>query len=413
MSRERVRCDVCRADYRQDLLQRHLATAKHQSAAFVKLGSVAVAPPSTGSTGSADGVPLAGPVRDDPMEKSLRLESISSMDCSSDSVRGVHASAPGVAGLSVINTRPKSAWHWIGEFYPWKNRERMELDLWQTHFGISDEAFSWLLHIITDSSFDSHKLWKNLEEYRAEQKLFPQPEVTERKANAVSVGRNKQHHSVIAQISLLETIRRLFADPLVRPTINIDARSLAPAAEMTEFLDSPFSKNPTPITDCVAFYVNDGKESSRVCVGEWAEASDGKETGCFRVLGLTFDANGALQIRVEHWQTQSQLQQCCRRNRVRWPLSGIRLLDHEIVRTTVESTLLQSAFIRKVSVGSVDSSAEFVARYQVDGPARSSCNFVELRQFAASVAQVPLRLQSGKFLWVVLYLDGEQQQLLG
>ena len=156
--------------------------------------------------------------------------------------------------------------------------------------------------------------------------------------------------------------------------------------------------------------MNDGKESSRVCVGEWAEASDGKDSGCVRVLGLTFDANGALQIRVEHWQTQSQLQQFCRRNGIRSPLSGIRLLDHEIVRTALESTLLQSAFIRKVSVGNVDSGADFVARYQVDGPSRSPCNFAELRQYAASVAQVPVRLSSGKFLWVVLYLDGEQRQ---
>jgi hypothetical protein len=413
------KCPVCKAPTTSSNWKRHLNIQKHSSAIFVKYGTnldqvpLFLRPPVVAQTAAA--APVPQPVSTERKAAQADFDADSVMAAESDA-RGVHASEGAVPrvepGSASSAGGAAGRWEHIEAYFPWKYRERLELDMWRTAFGISDEAFLWLLRTLGQSWFKTARVWRSLDEYEREQQQIPRPAVIQRQASCIVNGKSGPQHAVIAEFSIIDTLKRLLADPLVRATINLDARDLRQPPSMSDFLDTPYSRNPLATADSVGFYIpgRDDINSAvdgRIVIGDCAEvkeSKEGKRTTIVRVVKLNYDGSGKLSVECEKLVSSRALQQLFRTDRVPDPLVDIMQLENELFLVRSRSSFAPDQFVRRVDVSSVGGSGEFVCAWQFKAKALAPCDFDKLRnEFTVSL---PVTLASGKVFWIILYIDG-------
>lgn len=339
------------------------------------------------------------------------------MDCLADHEaavpsRGMHASSAQTEKIPSAESEGK--WDWVPEYFPWGNRERLELDLWRVNAGICDSDWEWLIRILAQPWFNNVRLWKSIGEYEEEQKKIPRPTVLERKTKAiVRSGQSGYKHAVIAEFSLIETLRLLLADPLIRKTLDIDARKPQPEV-MRDFLDTPFSRDPLTVADGSDFYIpsranKDDLATGRLIVGDFARVVDGKEsTAVVRIVQLAYNGTGQRSVMCERMMDIDDLRKHLKDRRKACPVRVSSVEPNELFRTTQLQAYEASAFIRKVNVTPTgEGKHEFKCAMQLTAAGKvEPCDLEKLR--LELVRRLPVTLASGKVLWIILYLDGER-----
>lgn len=404
------KCPICETTVSHGHWTKHLDTDKHRSAIYVKYGNDLRAVPTylRPPPRAPDSVPAAAPHPAHSDEKQGRHASVADLDMQLESdARGIHASE--VEQQSPPRSSRAGQWDHIPPYFPWACRERMELDIWRTVFGVGDEEFSWLLRILGQSWFQSARVWRSLDEYNAEQQKIPRPKVIERQVSSIVNSRSGPRHAIIAELSLIEHLQRLLADPLVRATLNLEPRDLHQPDTILDFLDTPFSRDPSLTADSVSFFIRNRDINSptdgRLMLGDCAEVKDGKESFIVRVVKLSYGGDGNMTVECEQLLSARGLRQHCRAKRLSDPLHDVMQLDNELFLLRERVSFEPSAFVRRVDVSSVAGRGEFVCQREFVRRDLVPCGFDDLqREFTVSL---PVSLASGKVFWIILYIDGE------
>jgi len=283
----------------------------------------------------------------------------------------------------------------IAHLYARNRIPRTELDL--------------LLRLLKERSFDNRKLPTCIEDLLSKINQLPLPTVSEMFVD-IHKRKNKLTEVVdcksVFYFDVEATIRRAFADPLVRETIRTTAPTPIPDANervQVNFLDSDFSRNPVSVSKLVTFDFQFEGKSSTATIGDFVRLDSG-ETVLLTDVKAT--ASGGFTLHGEHWKPG--------------PDKKTETGKAELVRTQtvvdfcpqdVEApvtVLDKEDFHRRIDEDQ-DVDMASVLRWSASEAHRRGTRVFDRKEHLKNLTQVlelPIGVKNGRHLFIKLYLDG-------
>lgn len=249
--------------------------------------------------------------------------------------------------------------------------------------------FNTILRAFREKGFDATKLPASIADILPAVRKLPLPTVSQSLVDIVR-RKNKQVEVVdskpVYYFDIKNTIRRAFADPAVRQTIDVAPRDARPVDVQSNFLDSEFSRDPSRFSALLTFPIavedgaaETGRIGSFVCT---------RNDGVLLVRKLSSSVEGLITVHGERWRGKANAPE------------GTRLHKHELKRSA-EQTSVPAADV--LGLVTVTPRAEFKeanrAYFSHDQPQDVAA---QLRE----VASIPFTAADGRHLFIKLYLDG-------
>ena len=250
-----------------------------------------------------------------------------------------------------------------------------------------------LLRTLREPGFDPSRLPASVDDLLDQLRKLPVPRVHTMTVDVRKRTRAKQPQIVDTKavffFDVEETIRRVLADPQLRPTLDLSPLPRAAPDSQSNLRDTEFCQDPSRFSVLQTFAIRDENGNRQLCrVGDFVQDASG------RALLITAVEATATSFRAvcQHWQK--------RRHRLS-SFSPPRILTIDVSSVTAKLTVLQRSAFDAIPAASRDDRV-FFADEAVQQQQR------ELR----AVAELPFRHKSGKHLWIKLYLDGERLRSL-
>jgi len=259
-----------------------------------------------------------------------------------------------------------------------------------------------LLRCLREPGFDNTKLPPSVDDVLTRIRKLPVPSLHTQTVDILK--RRKQKVEVVGAqqiyyFDIEETLRRAFADPMVRATLHLDPPSGDPL-ETRKFRDSLFAHNPIPISKLVSFhFVTTEGKGEDAFIGDFVRLAMGE---VMLVTRLEPEGDGSLTIVGEQWYSAKD----SRRH---------RLADRELLRTNREVRTDPDSVMDRLTVYS--SQAEH--KEHRDNTAYWSCSELPARGAARSfnltahrnqlkeVLSIPVSVVQGRHIFIKVFLDGD------
>lgn len=292
------------------------------------------------------------------------------------------------------------------DFYPFSSWEEVVIAIFYARNRIPRTEMDLLLRCLRDKSFDTRKLPASIADLLPSLRKLPVPALS---TVVVDIEKRKKDKTVetvdskqVFYLDMEATLKRAFADPVIRKTILTNARE-GDIKAPSQFLDSQFAKDPTPVSKLVSVSFRAAGQLHTAMLGDFVRTESAD--GVLLITKIDAQADGTTNVSGELWKTKASVPR-------------LRLAEQELLRTA-ETTAVASTSLR--AVVKVLSKTDFDATAQ---PATTCFSQSELHrrnvrafnlrehiQRLKEVLAIPIALKNGKFIWIKIYLDGEKTLL--
>jgi len=292
----------------------------------------------------------------------------------------------------------------LSEFYPFNSWEESVLATFYVRNKIPRSELELLLRCLREPEFDTRKLPPSIDDLLTRIKKLPVPTVQARTVDILK--RRKQKVEVVGAqkvfyFDILDILRRAFADPAIRQTLNL-APSEADPNNAHGFLDSFFARDPVSVAELVSFSFANAAGEQRPAMMCAFVTHDGGEY--MFMTYLEFHGDGSLQLTGERWLSAAD----CKTP---------KLLDRELLRTPEIFSSSSESVTDLVGVfasqGGLKSSGApdkcYWSTSQLgERRKRQKFDLSEHRTKLKRVLARPISIGDGKHIWIIIFLDGKQ-----